>query len=366
MSSIAKDDLTWVGLDVHKDSIQAGIIRPGSDAVEQRAIFHDEASVKKAFDRGMGPKRQLRVCYEAGPTGYGLARQLHGMGIACEVIAPSLIPKAPGDKVKTDRRDARRLTRLYRAGELISIRIPTAREEAVRDLCRTRADMVEDLTRARNRLGKFLLRHSVIWRGGATWTLEHSRWLESRHFDDKALALTYAHYRATVNARERALDAVTADLKTFYDKAPFADTVAQLSAYRGVTPLGALSVATEVCDFRRFGAAEHFCSFTGLVPSERSSGASAHRGHLTRAGNAHLRTQLVESAWAYQHRPSVGATLRRRQEGASPTTVARSWAAQLRLCGRFRHLSSRKNVRSVVAAAIARELACFLWAEMVA
>jgi transposase len=366
MSSISQSDLTWVGLDVHKDSIQIGVLRPHSESVELSGISNDTASVYKAFSRGMGPRTRLRVCYEAGPTGYELARQLQGMGIACQVIAPSLIPKAPGDKVKTDRRDARRLTRLYRAGELVSIRIPTQQEEAVRDLCRARADMVEDLTRARNRLGKFLLRHGEVWRGGSNWSLKHQEWLSSRRFDEKALEITYSHYRATLSAREAALDALSADLATFFDKAPFADAVARLSSYRGVQELGALTIASEVCDFRRFGRAEEFCGFTGLVPSEHSSGASTRRGRLTNAGNAHLRTQLVESAWAYQHRAGVGPTLRQRQEGVSPDTVARSWAAQLRLTRRFRHLASRKNVRSVVAAAVARELAGFLWAEMVA
>jgi transposase len=366
MSSISRGELTWVGLDVHKDSIQAGIIRPGSEAVDQQAIFNDEPSVRRAFERGLGPHRQLRVCYEAGPTGYGLARQLQKMGIACEVIAPSLIPKAPGDRIKTDRRDARRLVRLYRAGELVVIRIPTEAEEAVRDLCRARADMVLDLTRARNRLGKFLLRHSVIWRGGSSWSLEHRRWLETRQFEDKALALTYSHYRAVLSAREAALDAVEADLREFYGRAPFADTVSRLSCYRGVERLGALTIACEVCDFRRFGIAEQFASFTGLIPSEHSSGGSRHQGGVTKAGNAHLRTQLVESAWAYQHRPRVGTVLKKRQEGVAQETVVRAWKAQLRLCGRFRHLSSRKNVRPVVAAAVARELAGFLWAEMVA
>jgi transposase len=366
MSSISRAELTWVGLDVHKDSIHAGILRPGSESVELRAFFNDEASVRKAFERGMGPHRQLRVCYEAGPTGYGLARQLQQMGVACAVIAPSLIPKAAGDKVKTDKRDARRITRLYRAGELVAIRIPTPSEEAVRDLCRARADMVEDLTRARNRLGKFLLRHSMIWRGGSSWTLEHRRWLESRHFEDQALALTYSHYRAVLSAREAELDATTADLRRFFELAPFSETVARLACYRGIDRLGALTIASEVCDFRRFGLAEHFAGFTGLVPGEYSSGGSRHQGHLTKAGNAHLRTQLIESAWAYQHRPAVGSVLDKRQQGARRETVARAWKAQLRLCGRFRHLASRKNVRSVVAAAVARELACFLWAEMVA
>jgi transposase len=366
MSSISRTELTWVGLDVHRDSISVGILRPGSESVELRTIFHDEALVRKAFERGMGPRSRLRVCYEAGPTGYGLARQLQGLGISCQVIAPSLIPKAPGDKVKTDRRDARRLTRLYRAGELVAIRIPTPGEEAVRDLCRARADMVEDLTRARNRVTTFLLRHGLVWRGGSNWSLVHRHWLEAQHFEDRALALTYAHYRATLNAREVALDAAEADLAAFFDKAPFAEPVARLAAYRGVDRLGALTIATEVCDFRRFGRAEDFAGFTGLVPSEHSSGSSRHQSRLTNAGNAHLRTQLVESAWAYQHRPGVGRTLRQRHEGVSPQTITRAWAAQQRLCRRFRHLASRKNVRSVVAAAVARELSGFLWAEMVA
>jgi transposase len=366
MSSISRTDLTWIGLDVHKDSIQAGIIRPGCDSVELKAIFNEQAAIAKVFERSMGPRAKLRVCYEAGPTGYGLARQLGEMGISCAVIAPSLIPKAPGDKVKTDRRDARRLARLYRAGELVAIRIPTPLEEAVRDLCRARADMVEDLTRARNRLGKFLLRHSVIWRGGSNWTLEHRRWLETRHFEEEALQLTYSHYRAVLSAREAALDAAERDLFQFFERPPFADTVRRLSSYRGVDRLGALTIATEVCDFRRFGHAEQFYGFTGLVPSEHSSGGSRHLGPLTRAGNAHLRTQLIESAWAYQHHASVGTTLRKRQEGVAAATVARSWAAQLRLCRRFHYLASRKNIRSVVAAAVARELAGFLWAEMVA
>jgi transposase len=200
-------------------------------------------------------------------------------------------------------------------GELVVIRIPTEAEEAVRDLCRARADMVLDLTRARNRLGKFLLRHSVIWRGGSSWSLEHRRWLETRQFEDKALALTYSHYRAVLSAREAALDAVEADLREFYGRAPFADTVSRLSCYRGVERLGALTIACEVCDFRRFGIAEQFASFTGLIPSEHSSGGSRHQGGVTKAGNAHLRTQLVESAWAYQHRPRVGTVLKKRQEG---------------------------------------------------
>jgi transposase len=364
MTSIARHDLTWIGLDVHKLSISAAVVRPGRDTAEVTNLMADDASVRKFFSH-QGPPGALRVCYEAGPTGYDLQRKLAGMGISCQVAAPSLIPKAPGDKVKTDRRDARRLASLYRAAELVMIRVPTPQEEAVRDLCRARADMVADLTRARNRLGKFLLRHGQVWAGASPWTVQHRSWLASRHFEDKALRLTFSHYMAVLEEREADLEATTADLVPYYTKAPFDDAVLRLSCYRGIERLGALTVASEVCDFRRFGKGEHFASFTGLVPGEHSSGGSVHRRGLTHAGNAHLRHQLCESAWAYRHRPGVGARLLARQEGAPPETVARAWAAQQRLSRRFRALSSRKNVASVVAAAVARELACFLWAEMV-
>lgn len=189
------------------------------------------------------------------------------MGVACEVIAPSLIPKASGDKVKTDKRDCQRLARPHRAGELVAIRAPSLGEEAVRDLCRTRGDMVEDLTRARERLSKFLLRHSKVYRDGSPWTVRHEAWLAAQCFDEAALNTTYQHYRATVAVRDTALAAVEADLAGFFDKAPFAEGVRHLSAYRGVTAIGALSLQAEVCDWRRFSRAAAVMGFVGLVPS---------------------------------------------------------------------------------------------------
>lgn len=185
-------------------------------------------------------------------------------------------------------------------------------------------------------------------------------------FSEPALATTFGHYRAVVLAPDAALAAVEADLLPWFDKAPFADGVHRLGAHRGATHMGALSLQAEICDWRRFGRAASMMGFVGLVPSEYSSGGSTRRGHITKAGNAHLRTQLVESAWAYQHRPYVGSEIARRHEGLAPEVVARAWAAQLRLCGRFRHLAARKNTKSVVAAAVARELSGFLWAEMTA
>jgi transposase len=205
-----------------------------------------------------------------------------------------------------------------------------------------------------------------VWRGGSTWTHKHQAWLLGQAVDEPALRVTYAHYRAVVATRDAQLDAIEADLATFIDRPPFAGQVARLAAYRGVTRLGGLTLAAEVCDWRRFARAAQFMGFCGLVPSEYSSGSSVHRGRLTKAGNAHLRAQLVESAWTYRHRPWVGREIAGRQHGLDPEVIARAWAAQLRLSARFRALAARKNTKSIVAAAIARELAGFLWAELVA
>jgi transposase len=365
VSSIAAaGGLTYLGLDVHRDTISVAVLRPGHDAPQIDRIAHDEPSVRRLVARFPDPRR-LRACYEAGPTGYELARLLASLTVRCEVIAPTLIPRAPGDRVKTDSRDCRRLARLHRAGELVAIRVPTVAEEAVRDLCRARADLLEDRTRARHRLSKFLLRHGRPWRGGATaWTHAHERWLLTQRFDDAALTATYGHYRAVLDARDAQLEAIEADLATWYDRPPFTDQVARLAAYRGVTRLGALTLASEVGDWRRFASAPQFMGFCGLTPSEYSSGNSTWRGHITKCGNPHLRTQLVESAWAYQHRPQATLELRRRQAGLPPETIARAWKAQLRLCGRFRRLHARKNAKQLVVIAVARELAGFLWAEM--
>jgi transposase len=354
-----------LGLDVHKDSISVAILRSEEASPDVEKIFNDEASVRRLIDR-FPDRGALRVCYEAGPTGFGLYRLLASMGVACVVVAPSLIPKAPGDRVKTDRRDARRLARLHRAGELTAVRVPTEAEEAVRDLCRARADLVADRTRARHRLSKFLLRHDRVYRAGTAWTVGHEQWLTAQRFTERALQVTYGYYRAVLAARDAELSAVETDLAGWVQTGPFAAATHRLAAYRGVAYLGGLTIASEVGDWRRFATAPAFMGFTGLVPSEYSSGSSVRRGRITRAGDAHLRSQLVESAWAYQHRPAIGAQLRGRQQQVDAQTIARSWAAQQRLCGRFRRLAARKTSHNVVTVAIARELAGFLWAEMTA
>lgn len=355
------EDLVHVAFDASKDLLVAGVLRPGEDTPTIERVFNDEPSIRR-FVRAFPARASLHTCYEAGPGGYELHRLLASMKVSCEVIAPSLIPTAPGDRVKTDKRDARRLVRQFRAGELIAIRVPTREEEAVRDLCRARGDGVEDLTRAKNRLAHFLCRHGRIWRDGCTWTLKYRSWLAAQTFDERAAQATVDRYRATVACREAELDGIEQDMRAFLDLEPFATPVKRLSAYRGVDHLGALALQAEVCDWRRFSGREQAGAFCGLVPSEYSSGSSVKRGGLTRAGNVHLRRQLVESAWAYRSGPS----LKRRQEDVPAETRARAWAAQVDLCRRFRSLDKRKSVRGVVVAAVARRLVGHLHAEMVA
>jgi transposase len=365
IKQFASRDLTFVGLDVHKDSITSAVLEPGHEVPIVDRFFHDEASIRR-FVSNFENRVQLRTCYEAGPTGYELARLLDHLGVACEVIAPSLIPVAPGAKVKTDSRDARRLAHLYRAGELVTVHIPTPQEEAIRDLARQRADLVLDRTRARHRLSKFLLRHGEVFRSASQWTLSHETWLGQRSFKDPALRLTFSHYRAVLDSIEAHLRAVEDDLVPYFCDGPFAEAVGRLAAYRGVTEMGALVLSAKVCDWRRFPRATTLMGFCGLVPSEYSSGERTSRGRITKAGNTHLRVQLVESAWAYQHRPAVGPLMKKRQARCSEETIARAWRAQLHLCGKFRRLAARKTSGKTVATAIARELVGFLWGEMAA
>jgi transposase len=356
----------WVGLDVARDAIAVGVLDAASESTPRlEKVAHDEVSVRRLVSR-LGEPSQLRVCYEAGPTGYELYRLLASVGVACEVVAPSLVPVAPGEKVKTDRRDARRLVRLYRAGELVTVRVPTREEEGCRDLCRLRGAMVFDRGRARQRLGRSCCAAtSCIATGrrgrssiGAGCARCPSTIQEPRR--------TFAHLLASVEERETRVTAIDADLAGFFERGLFADEVARLAAYRGIDQLSALGLASEVCDWRRFPAPAKFMGFVGLVPSEYSTGASTLRYGITKAGNAHVRHTLVEAAWAYQYPARVSPELQRRHHGLPPDVVARAWAAQVRLCGRFRRLAARKDRRTVVATAVARELAGFVWAEMTA
>jgi len=351
---------THVGLDVSKASISVALLRPDGHLDEERIPNTPEA-VRSLVRRWPDPAT-VRACYEAGPTGYDLYRRLSALGVETTVIAPSLTPRRPGDRIKTDRRDARKLAGLFRAGELTEVRVPTPTEEAVRDLLRARQDEREDVLRARHRLSKFLLRHGRVFGEGRAWTQRHAAWLARQRFTEPAAQRTFEHYRAELDMRLASLKLLDDELRAIAHRPPFARTVARLCALRGIAELSALTIAVEVGDFRRFESAPAFMAFVGLVPSERSSGERRAQGSITKAGNAHLRRVLVEAAWHARRRPNVGPALATRLEDQPPDVLAIATKAQRRLHDRYWRLVGRRRPSTVAVVAVARELAGFCWA----
>lgn len=353
-----------LGLDVHKMSITAGVLEAAATVPVLQRIGSDDAAVRALIAKCGDPSR-LKVCYEAGPTGFALARTLQSWGVACDVIAPSRIPKESGDRVKTDKRDAAQLALLHRAGLLTAIHVPAAGIEAVRDLARARHDLDDDLKRVRRRLLAFVLRHGQVYRGGTTWTQAHHQWLDALRFEEPAARQTFEYYRSVMAIREHELTAISNDLRSWLDKPPVGQAAHRLAAYHAVGYLGGLTIAAEVADeWDRFPQARSFMAFTGLVPSEHSSGGSRHQYGITKTGNVVIRTQLIESAWHFRSRPIAGKTLQERQSHVGPATVARASVAHKRLAGRYRRLTARGLAPNVINVAVARELAGFLWAEM--
>jgi len=355
-------EVVHVGMDTSVREIVCGVLRPGHDVPVVERIANDGESVRRLIGR-LGDRRLLAVCYEAGPSGYELHRLISSMGAACVVVAPSLVPRGGSERVKTDRRDAVRLTLGLRAGILTAVRVPSPEEEAVRDLVRARGDLLDDRRRTQQRLNAALLRHGRIW-GGTKWTCAHRDWIDRQRFAEPALGQALDAYRGALEAREAELRAVEALLSPWAGRDPLAAAVARLGAYRGIAELTGLTLAAEVVDWHRFPAARAFMGFTGLVPSEYSSGTRTRRGSITKAGSEIVRTALVESAQAYRYRPAIGAGLRARQAQAGPDTLARSWKAQQRLHATWVKMTARGKPHGVVAAAVARELAGFVWAEM--
>jgi transposase len=312
--------------------------------------------------RRQGP---VACCYEAGPCGFELQRALVAQEVPCDVIAPALIPRRPGDRVKTDRRDARQLAILYRAGALTPIHIPTEQEEAARDLLRCREDIRADLLRARHRLSKFLLRHGRRFTGTKkAWSQRHATWLRAQTWPLPALEQTYAAYVRAVEEALARLATVEHDLQALLDLEPLRPRVQRLRCFRGINDLTALTIAAELGDPRRFATAPSTMAYVGLVPSEHSSGAKRAHGAITKTGNAHLRRVLVEAAWHYRHRPFVGRALQRRQRGAPAHVVAHAWTAQQRLHRRYHRFAARGKPSQQIITAVARELTGFVWAAL--
>lgn len=357
------DQLTHIGLDVHKETIAVAVLRPGSTEVDERVIPNTPEAIRKLLTRH--PDRSLlATCYEAGPTGYDTHRLITSLGIACDVIAPSLIPKRSGMRVKTDRIDARNLARLHRAGELTAIRVPSLAEEALRDLVRAREEIKADRRIARQRIRSYLLRYGKRYpRGCDKWSCRYEEWMRALKFDEPASQAAFEHLVGAHFVRDSQLLAIDRQIEELALLEPLAGSVARLRAFRGIDTLSAVTIAAETCDFRRFGEAGSYMAFTGLVPSEHSSGASRHQGSITKTGNQHVRRVLVEAAWAYRYAPAVRGKLKTRLEGQPPEVVAYSWAAQCRLHGTYRKLTAKKGAYKAVVA-VARELSGFVWGAM--
>jgi transposase len=358
-----------IGLDVHADTIAVAIAEPSGEVRSVGTIPNRPESIGKLVKK-LGPAEQLRVCYEAGPTGYVVYWQLTALGVSCEVVAPTLVPVKAGDRVKTDRRDAQKLARSYRAGDLTPVWVPDAAHEALRDLVRAREAAKKDQLRARHRLSKFLLRQG---RRPASlmkaWTQRHLAWVKCDvHFEQsahEATLLDYIHEVDHVAGRLERLDRAIDEAVT---TAPprMREVIDALQALRGIAKVSAVTIVAEVGQLSRFARARQVMGYSGLGAREESSGARTRRGGITKTGNAHLRRIVIEAAWAYRHRPSVGGALRKRQAALSEEVKDIAWKAQHRLHARYRKLLGRGKCPPQVVTAVGRELVGFIWAIGVA
>jgi transposase len=354
----------FVGLDVHAETIAIAVAEVDGEVRSVGTIPNTSDAVRRAIKK-LGPVEALQVCYEAGPLGYVLYWLLTGIGVHCDVIAPTLIPKRAGDRIKTDRRDAERLARCYRAGDLTPVWVPDAAHEALRDLVRAREAAKKDQLRARHRLGKFLLRHGRRPpKETKAWGVRHWEWIEGVHFEQPAQEATLVDYknevdhaRARIERLERAIDEAV-NLMPEKMRA----VVEALQTLRGVAKLTAVTIVAEIGELSRFKRAPQLMGYAGIVSREDSSGERVHRGAITKTGNAHLRRVIGEAAWAYQRGPAVSTALKKRQEGQSEEVKAIAWKAQDRLCRRYRRLVSRGKVHQKVITAVGRELLGFVWA----
>ena len=356
----------FVGLDVHADTIAVAVAEPTGEVRSLGMIHNKRESIRKLAGK-LGPARYLRVCYEAGPTGYVLYWQLATLGIACEVVAPTLVPTKSGDRVKTDRRDAEKLARCYRAGELSAVWVPDAAHEALRDLVRAREAAKKDQLRARHRLGKFLLRHGRRPEGLQPWTKKYLEWIKTNvRFDQPALEASLAHYLHEVeHAAEQILKLEKAIDESVRQASPEIRSVIEaLQALRGVAQMTATTIVCELGSLSRFENPRQLMGYSGLVSREHSSGNRIQRGAITKTGNAHLRRVLVEAAWAYQHRPNVTGYLLRRQKSLALSEEVKqmAWKAQHRLHKRYQVLAIRGKNKNQIVTALGRELLGFVWA----
>src|SRR3954452_301682 len=359
--------LRFVGLDVHAETIAVAVAEAGGEVRAIGVITNRLESVRKMVHK-LGPVQKLRACYEAGPTGYVLYWQLTQLGVACEVIAPSLVPTKAGDRVKTDRRDAEKLARCHRAGELTAVWVPNAAQEALRDLVRAREAAKKDQLKARHRLGKFLLRHGRQRPDGIkAWTKKHREWIKSRvRFEEAALEATLADYLEEVDHVATRIVKLEKAIEEAIRQAPpeIRGVIEALQALRGVAQTTAASIVSELGCLSRFPTAPDLMGYSGLVPSEHTTGNRVQRGGITKTGNGHLRRVVVEAAWAYQHRPNVIGYLLRRQKDLAISDEVKdiAWKAQQRLHKRYKAMAARDKNKNQIVTALGRELLGFIWA----
>ena len=345
-----------VGLDVHARSIRLAAVR-ADELLEERTLPYDEEAVARLLGRWPA----VRCCYEAGPTGFGLYRYLVERGIECAVVAPGLVPQRPGDRVKTDPRDARKLARLHAGGLLEPIHVPPPEVEAARDLVRAREDARLDRMRDRHRLSKFCLRHGRLL-PTTGWTVLRRKWLGEQRFEHAAEQITFGTYLHAVDLVDARVEQLERAIREMAEQGPWRKLVARLRCLRGVDTLTAMGLVAEIGDFSRFRSAEEFMAFVGLVPSEHSSGERRRQGAITKVGNSHVRRLLVESAWHARRRPTVGYELSRRQRGQDSAAIERAWRCQQRLYQRWQRMAGRGKPHQKIVVACARELAGFVWA----
>jgi transposase len=356
--------IQFVGLDVHKDTIDASVVSGESAIPEvEKRIANNPALVKRLVTdlKRRGP---VVAAYEAGCMGFELQRLLTSLGAECHVIAPGKMPRRPSDRVKTDRRDARTIGRLLRQGEVEPIRIPSPEEEATRDYLRAREDLKLDQARNKQRLMKFLLRHGFIYKGGSYWTLPFATWLNSLRFPYPLMTQTFEDYRLKVASGKEGLREMDQRIEQLALLPQYAQAVGRLRCFRGINYLTALALICEVGDFKRFPSAQSFMAYLGLVPCEQSSGGRRWQGGITKAGNGYLRRLLIEAAWHYRYKPGVGQKLLEKRAGQSAELVAYADKAMRRLHQKYIRIVMRGKSTKQAVTAVARELAGFIWGAM--
>jgi len=358
-------DIRYVGLDVDSERVAVAVADSGAAEVRSLGMIPNAEESVRRLVKKLGPVGRLWFCYEAGPHGYALYWQLTQLGAHCDVVAPTLIPVKSGDRVKTNRRDAEKLARLYRSGELTAVWVPDAAHEALRDLVRAREAAKKDQLRAKHRLGKFLLRRGLKAAAGIkSWTLKHLAWIKTLHFEHAAQEATFLDYLHEVEHATERIARLERALDQAIETAPCAmrALIDGLQALRGVSSLSAATIVAEVGPPSRFARPKQLMGYSGMVSSENSTGNSVRRGAITKTGNAHLRRVIGEAAWAYQRRPSMYAALKKRQEGLSEEVKEIAWKAQHRLYSRYRRLVAKGKLHQKAVTAVGRELLGFVWA----